>query len=194
MNEIQLAELRRRLNQDPENDEVRARLYTALLRSGEVFEEGVEMAAFHGDPVAISVRPGSTLSVKDVHDLEMISDFPVRRLHFEDLGTLKNDDLRHLSKLPLTDFCIKGCYSLSDPCLQYLKDLPLESLELSHTSNFSGESFADLKGLPLRRLILTKCSYFLGESLAHLASFHDLEELALGGIHASEDCLDLIKS
>lgn len=202
MSDQELAELKRRLNGEPENKELRRRLYSLLLRYGQASEQSLSFAAFHGDELAqeLAGEKRSKVGVQSSADLKELVKLAVASLSLVECTWLSDDDLKLLKGLPLKTLDLSLCHEITDQGLEHIQSLRLEELrlrsDLCNQEQFHGVSgvyldtssysqitdvgLSYLAKMPLRLLNLEFCHMITTAGIRDLQR-STLEKLFLAG-------------
>lgn len=163
------AELQRKVTANPENLALRAELYRALLRTGQVRAKALEFAAFHGDPAAKTFfEEAPKEGVKSDADLELLRALPIDVLEFEGFYELTERAFELIKVLPLSTLKFSKCYWVTDRCLEHLSGMSLRHLTLSWSS-VTDSGLASLCHLALETLDLSFCREISGAGLEQWA-------------------------
>jgi hypothetical protein len=97
-----LAELERQVEANPDDLELRVKLYRGLVRVGQVTEKGIQFAEAHGDPTAKIIASDGVGSarIESDEDLALLGNLPIQSL---DLSACKGKSDEGLKQLCLSE-------------------------------------------------------------------------------------------
>lgn len=172
MSDQDLSKLERETRLNPDNLELRSKLYSTLIRFGRASEDALSMAASFGDPAAMAITGDGTSSRScQNNNLAVVKELPVQSLDLGNCRFLTNVGLEHLANLPLRRLRIGYSDKISNKGLQFLKDCPLRSLEIDQCVKITDAGLKHLRRMPLQELKLVRCRGISGKGFKH---FNDL--------------------
>ena len=183
MSDQELADLERQAAANPNDLQLRSKLYVTLVRLGRASQKALELAAYHKDPAAMLVV-GDSLPKKELQPYNIRNNEPITGQGFKDLKDLPlqsldlsecelfDEGMEWLGDLFLQSLNLSGCVFFQKG-LKHLKDLPLQTLYLNGCRQITDEGLKHLEGLPLQALYLNGCRQITDEGLKLL----DIKEL-----------------
>lgn len=179
MSDNELASLRRKLQSQPSNLQLRARVYRLIIRMGLGSERGLQLAAAYQDPAAQSLVSDPAEPPEEVGEQELkeLSAFPLQKLELWDCSGFTEASFRSFQDMELRSLALANANEELGRGLRNLKGQPLEKLDIAG-SDFGDEFFEALSIFPLKCLHLVNCDLENNDSLRWLSQL-SLEELYL---------------
>ena len=179
MSDNELASLRRQLQSQPSNLQLRAQVYRLIIRMGLGSERGLQLAAAYQDPAAQSLVSDPIAPPEEVGEQELkeLSAFPLQELELWYCSGFTEASFLHFQSMELRSLALTNANEELGRGLRNLKGQPLEKLDISG-SDLDDEFFETLCLFPLKWLHLENCDLESNDSLRWLSQL-PLEELYL---------------
>lgn len=179
MSDNELASLRRKLQSQPRNLQLRAQVYRLIIRMGLGSERGLQLAAAYQDPAAQSLVSDPADPPEEVGEQELkeLSAFPLQKLELWDCSEFTEASFRHFQSMELQALTLVNATEELGRGLRNLRGQPLEKLDIAG-SDLGDEFFKTLSLFHLKWLRLGNCDLESNDSLRWLSQL-PLEELYL---------------